>query len=162
MLDCAAAPIPADFPPLCETYLIAHAIEGLEPGVYRRLPEGGFERLRAGGFRERAAYLCLEQELGGSGAATVFFLCDLRRTLAGLGERGYRAAQLEAGVRVGRVYLGAYALGLGATGLTFYDDEVAEFLTAETRMQPMMCVSLGVDARRRDLRRVRERLGWPR
>ena len=162
MLDCAAAPIPADLPPLCDTYLIAHAIEGLESGVYRRLPGGALGRLRAGGFRQRAAHLCLEQDLGGSGAATLFFLCDLRRTLAGLGERGYRAAQLEAGVRAGRVYLAAYALGLGATGLTFYDDEVAEFLTAETRMQPMMCVALGVDARRDYLRRVRGRLGRPR
>ena len=83
-------------------------------------------------------------------------------TLVRLGERGYRAAQLKAGARVGRVCLAAYALGFGATGLTFYDDEVAKFLTGETRMQPMMCVSLGVDARRRDLRRVRGRLGRPR
>jgi nitroreductase len=141
--------------------LIAHAIESLEPGVYRRLPQGALERLRAGGFRKEAAYLCLEQEHGGGGAATLFFLCHFRRTLVRLGERGYRAAQLEAGVRVGRVCLAAYALGLGATGLTFYDDEVAEFLTGETRMQPMMCVSLGVDARRRDLRLVRRRLGRP-
>jgi hypothetical protein len=58
--------------------------------------------------------------------------------------------------------LEAGALGVGATGHTFYDDEVAESLTGETRMQPMMCVSLGVDARRRDLRRVRGRLGRPR
>ena len=66
-------------------------------------------------------------------------------------------------MRVGGVCLAACALGFGATGLTFYEpDEVAEFLTGETRMQPMMCVSLGVDARRRDLRRVRGRLGRPR
>ena len=159
ILGCAAAPIPADVPPLCETYLIVHAVETLDSGVYRLSPQRELERLRAGNFRERAAHLCLEQEHGGSGAVTLFLLCDLPMALAGLGERGYRAAQLEAGVRAGRVSLAAYTLGLGATGLTFYDDEVAEFLTGETRTQPMMCVSLGLDARRRDLRRVRERLG---
>jgi SagB-type dehydrogenase family enzyme len=159
IVGCATAPIPADFAPLCETYLIVHAVEGLEPGVYRVSPQRALERLRAGNFRDTAAYLCLEQEHGGSGATTVFFLCDLPAALTRLGERGYRAAQLEAGVRSGRVCLAAYAFGLGATGLTFYDDEVAEFLTGETRMQPMMCVSLGLDALRPALRRVRERVG---
>jgi SagB-type dehydrogenase family enzyme len=158
ILGCGASPIPVDFPPLCGTYLIVHAVESLEPGVYRLSPRRGLEPLRAGVFRDTAARLCLEQEHGGSGAATLFFLCDLPAALARLGERGYRAAQLEAGVRAGRVSLAAYALGLGATGLTFYDDEVAEFLTGDTAAQPMMCVSLGLDARRRDLRRVRERL----
>jgi SagB-type dehydrogenase family enzyme len=162
ILACATAPIPADFPTLCEAHLILHAVEDLEPGVYRVSSRRALERLRAGNFRETAAYLCLEQAHGGSGAATLFFLCDLPTALAELGERGYRAAQLEAGVRAGRVSLAAYALGLAATGLTFYDDEVAEFLTGETRKQPMMCVSLGVDSRRRDLRRVRERSGMRR
>jgi SagB-type dehydrogenase family enzyme len=158
ILDSAAAQIPADFPPLCETYLIVHAVESLEAAAYRLTSRRELERLRAGDFRHAAARLCLEQEHGGSGAATLFFLCDLAAAVAALGERGYRTAQLEAGVRAGRASLAAYALGLGATGLTFYDDEVAEFLTGGTAEQPMMCVSLGLDAHRRDLRRVRERL----
>ena len=40
------------------------------------------------------------------------------------GDRGYRAAELEGGIRGGQVYLAAYALRLGATGLTFLDDDV--------------------------------------
>jgi hypothetical protein len=61
-------------------------------------------------------------------------------------------AQLEAGIRAGRTSLGAYARGLGATGLTFYDDEVRAFVGTEE--EPMMCVALGVDAQRPWLRRV--------
>jgi len=45
-----------------------------------------------------AGFLCLEQELGATAAATHFLLADLPRTLDALGARGYRAAQLEAGI----------------------------------------------------------------
>ncbi len=37
---------------------------------------------------------------------------------------------------------------LGATGLTFYDD-VTEFLAPGTGLSSMLCVAVGVDARRR-------------
>jgi hypothetical protein len=45
------------------------------------------------------------------------------------GNRSYRAVQLEAGILGGKLYLGAYAQHLGATGLTFYDDDVTRFLS---------------------------------
>jgi hypothetical protein len=41
----------------------------------------------------------------------------------------YEAVQLEAGILGGRLYLGAYAQHLGATGLTFYDDDVVRFFS---------------------------------
>ncbi len=59
----------------------------------------------------------------------VFFLADLERVLGRFGNRGYRIAQLEAGILGGRMYLAAYGLGLGATGLTFYDDEIVDFFS---------------------------------
>jgi hypothetical protein len=37
--------------------------------------------------------------------------------------------QLEAGILGGKLYLGAYALRLGATGLTFFDDDVIRFFS---------------------------------
>ena len=62
-----------------------------------------------------------------------------------LGDRGYRAAQLEAAVTAGRLYLAAYAhRDLGATGLTFYDDAVAEFFSPRAEGQtPTFCWTLG-------------------
>ena len=47
--------------------------------------------------------------------------------MTALGERGYRACQLEGGIRGGRVYLAAHDEGIKASGLTFYDDDVIEF-----------------------------------
>jgi hypothetical protein len=46
------------------------------------------------------------------------------------GARGYRMAQTVGGIIGGRIYLASHALGLGATGLTFYDDAVVEFFWA--------------------------------
>lgn len=147
LLSRAAAPLPADFPALNSVAVIVNAVEGLAPGVYRFHPRDGWLLLKAGEFRAQAGYLCLEQPLGGRAAATVFFLAKLDEALALLGNRGYRAAQLEAGIRAGRLYLGAYAQRLGATGLTFYDDDVSEFVAAGAGLSPLLCVALGVDAR---------------
>jgi len=152
----ACAEVPGDLPRLCSASVIAHAVEGLRPAAYRFDPPDRFEPVREGRqspvarreavLRRATAHLCLDQPLGGAAAATIFFTADLDRVVSALGDRGYRAAQLDAGIRAGRLSLGAYARGLGATGLTFYDDEVRDFL--RTGHEPMMCVAIGVDARR--------------
>ncbi len=59
----------------------------------------------------------------------MFFLADLNVWLDCFGNRGYRAVQLEAGILGGKMYLAAYSQRLGATGRTFYDDEVVEFFS---------------------------------
>jgi SagB-type dehydrogenase family enzyme len=133
---------------LIEMAAIVNAGEGLEPGAYR-LDDGRLRLLAKGDFRDAGYRLCLEQPLGGDAAATMFLLANLRRIVSEYGSRGYRAAQLEAGIRAGRLYLGAYACGFGATGLTFYDDEVRKFL--ETDLEPMLAVALGRPAPRRRL-----------
>jgi hypothetical protein len=139
----AAAPIPADVPPFAETYVVANAVDGLAPGAYRFEAPGGFDLLRGGSFRREAGYLALEQELGARAAAVVFFLADLERVLATLGGRGYRAVQLEGGIRTGRVYLGAVAARLAATASTFYDDEVTAFFAPGTAKTPLLCAAVG-------------------
>jgi hypothetical protein len=144
----AMGAIPLDVPPVIEFRLIANAVEGLDPGVYRFEPPNGFELLRAGDFRRQAGYLVLEQFLGALAAATMFAMADLDEVLRRHGNRGYRAAQLEAGIRIGRVYLGAFARGLGATASTFYDDDVTAFLAPEEALSPMLAVAVG----RREIR----------
>jgi len=61
------------------------------------------------------------------------FLADLERILERYGNRGYRAVQLEAGAIGGRMYLAAYAQRLGATGLTFFDDDVISFFSPHAK-----------------------------
>ena len=66
------------------------------------------------------------------------------------GSGSHRAAQLEASIRAGRIYLAAYALGLGATGLTFYDDAVTNFFSPHAQgMSAMFLVALGRRIKRR-------------
>ena len=135
-------------PPLIEVWMIVHAVEGLVPGAYRWDGEGS-KMLFEGDFRDTSYHLCLDQPLGGDSSATLFLLCDLERSIERLGQRSYRAAQLEAGIVAGRIYLGAYACRFGATGLTFYDDEVRKFF--DTSMEPMLAVAVGRPAPRRRL-----------
>jgi nitroreductase len=98
----------------------------------------------------------LEQRLGGDAAVTHFLLADLSRALGTWGDRGYRAAQLEAGIVAGNIYLGAYGYGYGATGLTFYDDEVTSFFSPHaTGKSCMLVVSVGESIGRPDLRPTR-------
>jgi SagB-type dehydrogenase family enzyme len=135
ILNRATRGVPADFlePPvtqLNDLYLIVHAVEGIDPGAYvfhRDL--GALECLKKGNFRTQAGYLGLEQQLPADAAVDIFFMADLRPILERFGNRGYRIVQLEAGILGGRIYLAAYAQGLGATGLTFYDDDVTRFFS---------------------------------
>jgi SagB-type dehydrogenase family enzyme len=149
-LDAATRGVPADClePPgatLLDLYLIANAIEGLAPGAYcYRRAERSLERLREGRFHHAAGRLALGQELAADAAASIYFLADLRRVLERFGNRGYRAAQLEGGIAGGRLYLAAYAQAFGATGLTFFDDEVIEFFSPHAAGKSVMfLVALG-------------------
>lgn len=125
--------------------LVVHAVQGMRCGAYRWRGDAP-ELLRAGDFREEAATLCLEQALGGDGAYTAFHSVDLHRALRAGGARAYRAAQLEGGVAAGRLQLAAHALGVGGTGLTFYDDDVSAFFG--TDREPVTVTALGMPAYR--------------
>jgi SagB-type dehydrogenase family enzyme len=134
-LDRATRGVPADFlepagAMLCDLYLIVNAVEGLAPGAYyHRRADAALELLREGSFRRPAGRLGLGQRLAADAAVNVYSLCQLPRVLERFGNRGYRAAQLEAAITGGRLYLAAYAQRFGASGLTFFDDEVTEFLS---------------------------------
>ena len=154
MLDRATRGVPADFldpmgTQLNHLYVIVHAVEGLEPGAYVfHRDRGLLECLKQGEFRDQAGYLGLEQQLPADAAVDIFFLADLQLILQRFGNRGYRAVQLEAGILGGKLYLAAYAQRLGATGLTFYDDEVIRFFSphAEGR-SAIFLVALGNSAK---------------
>lgn len=127
---------------LLDHFVNVHSVEGIAPGAYRYM-EAGIELVgRVDSIREKSAALCLGQPLGGDSAYTVFHCAELGPITESLGSRGYRAAQLESGVVSGRLALCAFAVGLGATGLTFFDDLVSHFFA--TSAQPMLVTSVGV------------------
>jgi SagB-type dehydrogenase family enzyme len=133
----------ADVPPgLVDLYLIVNAVEDVPAGAYVYRPAThALELLAAGDFRNRSAYLCLEQPLGGDAAAVIYFLARLDALSGVAGDRGYRVANLDAGLAGGRAYLAAYAQGFGASGLTFYDADVVRFFSPHAAGQDAIFVT---------------------
>ena len=158
ILDRATRGIAADFlnsaeESLNDIYLIVHAVDNLPPGayVYRR-QTCELELLKEGDFRRQSGYLGLGQEIPADCSVNVYFLADLNRALERFGNRGYRAAQLEAAIMGGKLYLAAYAQRLGASGLTFFDDDVTEFFSPHAAGKSVMfLIALGKSAKRRGL-----------
>jgi len=152
IIDASTSQIPLDFLPhgesLIDFYFIANQVQGLPSGSYFFDREkGSLEQLKAGRFRDMSGYLCLEQPLFSDASAVFFLMTDLAHVLASLGNRGYRAAQFEAGLRAGKIYLSSYALGIGASGSTFYDDAVTEFFSPQAKDRAtMIAVGIGIPA----------------
>jgi len=100
-------------------FVAVHAVDGVAPGLYR-WPE----LRRAGDLRQELFHVCMDQGLARDAAFVVMAVADLET----LDDRGYREAQLAAGLADGRIHLAAFAGGAGATGMTFYDSTLAALL----------------------------------
>jgi hypothetical protein len=127
-------------------FVAVFAVDGVEPGLYR-WPD--LDRpLRAGPLRDVVFRVCLNQELARDAAYHVITAIDL----AALDdERSYREAQFAAGIVDGRLHLAAYALGIGASGMTFIDSEIEDLLGEPLGSLLITCVGLP-PARRRGAR----------
>lgn len=147
VLTAATAPLATDFLAsepganhgLGDLYLIVNAADDLPSGAYVYHRRGRqLESLKEGDFRRQAGFLDLGQPLAAEAGVNMYVLVDLEGAIERFGDRGYRAAQLEAAVVGGKLYLAAYALGLGATGLTFFDDEVTRFFSPHAAGKAVM------------------------
>jgi SagB-type dehydrogenase family enzyme len=152
IIEVSTGQIPLDFLPTnatsLELYLIANDVQGLPSGSYYfDRKTSALKQLKTGRLRYVSGYLCLEQLLFSDASVVFFLMTDLHQVLSGLGNRGYRAAQFEAGIRAGKIYLSSYAQAIGASGSTFYDDAVTEFFSPHAKdKSPMIAVGVGVPA----------------
>lgn len=160
-LDRSTRGIPGDFlgsasPCLNSLYLIVNNVEGLAAGTYVfHGKERTLEQLKEGQFRGEAGHLGLGQELPADASVNIYFLSDLKLVLERFGNRGYRAAQLEAAILGGKIYLSAYGQGFGATGLTFFDDAVNAFFSPHAGDKSVMfLIALGRPAKRKSERKT--------
>ena len=146
LLAWSEAAIPADAPSVVRQLVTVAAVEGLRPGVYdaelNLLRERDVDELRAA-----AGFAAMEQDHPKDAAVNVWQMADLPGVVERLGERGYRWAQLEAGIRAGRLQIGAFMHGWGAAASTFYDEEVSKLLGTEE--VPLLMVAIGPRAFRR-------------
>jgi SagB-type dehydrogenase family enzyme len=145
--------IPIDFKKkdadiLTDIYFIANSVEGISSGAYFfNRNQNSLEFLKDKVPREMSGYLCLGQSLFSDASTVLFLMSSLKKVLDTLGNRGYRAAQFEAGIIAGKVYLSAYAQGIGASGSTFFDDAVTEFFSPHAKNKStMIAIGLGVPA----------------
>ena len=117
-------------------FVAVHAVDGVAPGLYRwpdlQTP------VRAGNLREELYRVCLDQDLPRDAAFVVVGAADLDA----LDDRGYREAQLEAGLVDGRLHLAAFALGVGACGMTFLDSEIPALLGEPLQALLFTCVGM--------------------
>jgi len=142
-----AQPVPAD---LLRTVLAAalrgidvphwvavHHVTAVTSGLYR-LP-GLATPVRAGDLRQEMYHACMDQGLGQDAAFVVIAATEIATTA----DRGYREAQLAAGLAEGRLHLAAYALGAAASGMTFVDGLVPRLL-GQANMQGLLFTCIGV------------------
>jgi len=152
IIRASASKIPLDFLPDNETlidfYFIGNDVQGLPPGSYfYNMNTESIEQLKVLRNRSMSGYLCLGQQLFSDASVVFFLMADLDSALKSLGNRGYRSAQFEAGVRAGKIYLSSYAVGIGASGSTFFDDAVTQFFSPHANAKsPMIAVGVGVPA----------------
>jgi nitroreductase len=142
-----AQPVPAD---LLRTALAAalrgidvphwvavHHVTAVTSGLYRS--PGLAAPVRTGDLRQEMYYACMDQGLGRDAAFVVIAATEI----AAVSDRGYREAQLAAGLAEGRLHLAAYALGVAASGMTFVDGLVPRLL-GQANMQGLLFTCVGV------------------
>ncbi len=113
-----------------ELYLVAGAVQGLEPGIYKYAPSGHkLMKISAGDRRHKLAAAAHGQDCVADAAAVLVFTAVERRTARKYGSRGVRYVHIEIGHASQNVFLQATALGLRAVAVgAFEDDAVGELL----------------------------------
>jgi hypothetical protein len=117
-------------------FAAVHGVDDVEPGLYR-WPDL-VTPLRRAQLRQELLRVCWDQDLGRDAAFVVLGAADL----GALDDRGYREAQLAAGLVEGRLHIAAYALGAGASGMTFLDSEIAGLVGAPLAGLLFTCVGV--------------------
>lgn len=123
-------------------WIVVHDVGGLEPGIYR-WPELATP-VRRGDLRDELGRVALGQGLAHDAAFVAIAAADV----GALDDRGYREAQLAAGLVEGRLHLAAYALGASASGMTFLDSEIPALLGEPLDALLFTCVGVPAYASR--------------
>ena len=129
---------------LIDLFLVVNSVDGLEKGGYFfNQRNNSIDLLKYRPGHNISGHLCLDQSLFADASVVIFIMTDLKHILDMLGNRGYRAVQMEAGITAGKIYLLSYASGLGASGSTFYDNEVIEFFSPHAKQKETL-IAIGV------------------
>ena len=113
-----------------ETYLVVHAVEGIEAGIYHYgVERHELDQLRAGDFQMEIAQAALDQEMAAWADVVFVWTALFERSKWKYKQRAYRYIYLDAGHIAQNVALAAVALGLGSCQIAaLYDDEANALL----------------------------------
>jgi SagB-type dehydrogenase family enzyme len=116
-----------------ETYVVAHAVEGLEAGIYHYGPmKHELALLRPGDFRSQTARAALDQQIAARASVVFAWTAVFQRSKWKYRQRAYRYVYLDAGHIAQNVALAAVALGLGSCQIAaIYDHEANDLLAVD-------------------------------
>jgi SagB-type dehydrogenase family enzyme len=128
-----------------EFYLVASAVNGLEPGVYRYIPlDHSLEWVMRGDRRQELAGASFMQS-GILEAPAVFVIAAVHeRTAVKYGVRAERYVHMEAGAAAENLWLQAESLHLGTVFIgAFRDEAVKQVIGAPADHQPLVIMAVG-------------------
>jgi SagB-type dehydrogenase family enzyme len=128
-----------------EVYLVAGAVAGLEPGIYRYDPERHRLLFHAPGDpREDLAEAALAQDWVARAPAQLVLAAVPARTARKYGRRAPRYVHMEVGHAAQNVYLQAVALDLGTVVVgAFHDERLKRVLALPKEVEPLALMPLG-------------------
>ena len=121
-----------------ETYVIAHSVEGLQPGVYHHaVAEHALDQVAVGDLRQALAEAGGGQGVLSRAAAVFVWTAVVDRCRHKYRDRAWRYVYLDTGHVAAHVSLAAVALGLGSCQVgAFYDDDLAGLIGVDLDSEP--------------------------
>jgi SagB-type dehydrogenase family enzyme len=128
-----------------EIHVVAGEVSGLEPGIYRYIPEEHtLVQEIAGDLREKLSKAVLSQPMVKNAFASIVISAVYPRITSKYGKRGIRYAHMEAGHAAQNVYLMGVELGIGTCAIgAFEDEEVRKVLKMPVNEDPLYIMPLG-------------------
>ena len=128
-----------------ETYLVAGAVEGLAPGLYRYRSQGhALEQVSARDLRADLVPAAAGQEFLREAPCAIAIAAVLERTSHKYGARARRYVDMEVGAVTQSVHLAAAALGLGTVIVgAFEDAAVKRVLGLPADEEPLALMAIG-------------------
>lgn len=128
-----------------EIHLVAGEGSGLEPGIYRYVPEEhSLVQEIVGDIREKLSKAALSQPMVKNAFVSIVISAVYPRITSKYGKRGIRYAHMEAGHAAQNVYLLGVELGIGTCAVGAFDDEeVRKVLKIPVNEEPLYILPLG-------------------
>lgn len=128
-----------------EIHLVTGGGGGLDPGVYRYVPEDHtlVQEIR-GDIREKLSKAALSQPMISNAPVSIVISAVYARITSRYGNRGLRYTHMEAGHAAQNVYLLGVELGVGTCAIgAFEDEEVRNVLKMPANQEPLYILPLG-------------------